>query len=111
MDCGFGRAWLRPLAWGGREWEVSIDEIEFVSGAGDASVVRRSSVRVPAVRLRRGDQVNVRGVVREVTATRVEHYASGDPAVVVLFTSGPSLRVHAGEWLTLVQDDRRHTQQ
>jgi hypothetical protein len=60
-------------------------------------------VGVRALAVRRGDRVQVRGCWREVTAVRPDRFGSGGPALVLVFRSGPSWRVHAAEPLTVEQ--------
>lgn len=54
-----------------------------------------------ASRLRRGDWVCVRGGWRKVKSVRKDRYATGAPAVVLVFGNGWPLRVPAGELLAV----------
>jgi hypothetical protein len=62
--------------------------------------------QVMALRVQRGDWVSARGRWREVKAVRSGRYASGGPLVVLVFTSGPALRVNAAELLTVDRGGR-----
>ncbi|WP_326650488.1 hypothetical protein [Streptomyces sp. NBC_01750] len=57
--------------------------------------------QVMALRVQRGDWVSAHGHWREVKAVRSGRYASGGPLVVLIFKSGPSLRVNAADVLTV----------
>lgn len=54
-----------------------------------------------AARVQRGDRVQVGGRWLEVTAVRPGRYASGGPAVTLVFTAAPSLRVHAAQQMSI----------
>ncbi|MGW0554776.1 hypothetical protein ACWDZ6_11320 [Streptomyces sp. NPDC002926] len=62
--------------------------------------------RVMALRVQRGDWVSAHGQWREVKAVRSGRYASGGPLVVLLFKSGPPLRVSAASLLTVDRGSR-----
>ncbi|MEV5680918.1 hypothetical protein [Streptomyces sp. NPDC052179] len=55
----------------------------------------RGERQVPAVRVRRGDLVCVWGQWQEVVANRLERYATGGMAVVLVFLASYPLRVPA----------------
>lgn len=56
---------------------------------------------VMALRVQRGDWVSAHGHWREVKAVRSDRYASGGTVVVLIFKSGPALRVNAADVLTV----------
>lgn len=62
--------------------------------------------RLAALRVQRGDWVSAYGRWREVKAVRSDRYASGGPQVVLVFRSGPALRVHAADVLMVDRGDR-----
>jgi hypothetical protein len=62
--------------------------------------------RMPAVRVRRGDLVSVRGRWLEVKAARIERYATGGPAVILIFRASPALRVPAGDRVQVLRGAR-----
>jgi hypothetical protein len=72
-------------------------EVTRIPGGTQVVGVSSRSRRITAVRVRRGDLVSVRGRWLEVKAARLERYATGGPAVVLLFQAFPALRVRAGE--------------
>lgn len=55
--------------------------------------------RVIALRVQRGDLVHTHGQWREVKAVRSDRQRSSGSQVVLLFRSGPALRVKAGDVL------------
>lgn len=61
---------------------------------------------MPAVRVRRGDLVSVRGRWLEVKAARLERYATGGPAVILIFRASPALRVGAGAGISVLRGTR-----
>ena len=61
--------------------------------------------RVMALRVQRGDWVSCHGRRREVKAVRSDRYVSGGPQVVLIFKTGPALRVNAAELLTVDRGD------
>lgn len=69
-------------------------------------VVSSRGKRVPAVRVRRGDLVSVRGRWLEVKAARLERYATGGPAVLLVFRASPALRVRAGDRVSVHSEPR-----
>ncbi|MEU6486360.1 hypothetical protein [Streptomyces sp. NPDC046887] len=54
-----------------------------------------------AVLVRHGDLIRIRGHWLELASTRLERYPTGTPAIVLLFPAHPSLRIHAGDRLTV----------
>lgn len=61
---------------------------------------------VRALRVCPGDRVESRGEWREVTAVHSGRFALGAPLVLLVFRSGPSLRVPAAEVLTVESGGR-----
>ncbi|MGD9483535.1 hypothetical protein WDH52_09760 [Streptomyces sp. TRM70308] len=53
-------------------------------------------LRMTAIRVQRGDRLNVHGRWLEVKAIRPDHYASGGPVVTFVFKADPALRVPLG---------------
>ncbi|MET8680927.1 hypothetical protein ABZW18_25935 [Streptomyces sp. NPDC004647] len=66
-----------------------------------------SGVRVVALRVRRGDLVCDKGRWREVKNVRSSRFAAGGPIVVLIFKSGPALRVHAADVLSVDRGGQR----
>jgi hypothetical protein len=59
---------------------------------------------VIALRVKRGDHVRVRGQWQEVKNTRIDRFSAGGPALVLIFKTGPALRVHAAAPLDVRRD-------
>lgn len=62
--------------------------------------------RMLAMRVRRGDAISDRGRRREVKAVRAGRGSVG-PAVVLIFKSGPALRVNATDVMKVERGGRR----
>lgn len=60
-----------------------------------------------ALRVRRGDEISDRGRRREVKAVRSDRRTSGRPAVVLVFKSGPALRMNATDVVQVERGGRR----
>ncbi|MFF2066420.1 hypothetical protein ACFVWZ_32220 [Streptomyces sp. NPDC058200] len=59
-------------------------------------------LRLCAMRLQRGDRVIVAGRWREIRDARTDRYATGGLAMVLIFETGPPLRLPAASELTVV---------
>lgn len=62
--------------------------------------------RMLALRVRRGDAISDRGRRREVKAVRSGRGGFGGPAVVLIFKSGPALRVNATDMVKVERGGR-----
>jgi len=69
---------------------------EFACRALEVVAVARNPSRVPAVRVRRGDEVTVRGRRAEVKAVR-DRSSSGRSVLILVFKSARPVRVDASE--------------